>query len=275
MSSAVQQGNSDSMQPLSDPDSLIIPLTTPTLSDPILTLLDCGSSDCFIDESFVNRHNLKYTSIPPLVLRLLDGSGCNLISCLVEMPVTFPTGEFFCLRFFVTPLDSTCSLVLGYCWLRQYNPLVDWVTGHISFRHKQVEVPPTPGSPRLSAAPIIAQESPPKPPTPVLKPPMAPTPIPTPTDPPTSVSDPKPNISIINATAFARACKLPGSQSFMLSLSSLTACTAKPSKNPDLSSIPEEDQDYTDMFSKVKAQELALYWPYDLKIELEDGAQPP
>ena len=45
--------------------------------------------------------------------------------------------------------------------------------------------------------------------------------------------------------------------------------------DPDLSHIPEEYHDYADVFSKGKADTLAPHWPYDLKINLEDGASLP
>lgn len=45
--------------------------------------------------------------------------------------------------------------------------------------------------------------------------------------------------------------------------------------DPDLSAVPEEYHEYTDVFSKGKADTLAGHRPYDLKIDLEDGAAPP
>ena len=44
---------------------------------------------------------------------------------------------------------------------------------------------------------------------------------------------------------------------------------------PDLSAIPLEYYNYTDVFSKVKASELPPHCKYDLKIDLEEGTSPP
>jgi len=44
---------------------------------------------------------------------------------------------------------------------------------------------------------------------------------------------------------------------------------------PDLSNIPEEYHEFTDVFSQGKAETLLMYHPYDLKINLEEGAEPP
>ena len=43
----------------------------------------------------------------------------------------------------------------------------------------------------------------------------------------------------------------------------------------DLEGVPEDYHDFADVFSKVKADMLAPYQPYDLKITLEDGTLPP
>jgi len=44
---------------------------------------------------------------------------------------------------------------------------------------------------------------------------------------------------------------------------------------PDLTNIPEEYHEFTDVFSQGKAGTLPAHCPYDLKINLEEGAEPP
>ena len=39
--------------------------------------------------------------------------------------------------------------------------------------------------------------------------------------------------------------------------------------------VPEGYHNFADIFSKVKAKKIALHWPYDLKINLEEGTSPP
>ena len=85
-------------------------------------------------------------------------------------------------------------------------------------------------------------------------------------------------IALIGAAAFALVSKQPGVQSFRIHLSdpSFSAKSASVSDEaPDLSNVPEEYHKFADVFSKVKANTLALHRPYNLKINLEENASPP
>ena len=94
----------------------------------------------------------------------------------------------------------------------------------------------------------------------------------------TSVPNPgQPNIAIIGAAAFLYTSKLLGSHNFKLCFHSLDiqANSAKFAEAFDLSNVPSEYHKFANIFSKTKAKVLAPYHSYDLKINLEEGAQPP
>jgi len=54
----------------------------------------------------------------------------------------------------------------------------------------------------------------------------------------------------------------------------IQANSAKLAEAPDLSNVPSKYHKFANVFSKTKAEVLAPYRYYDLKINLEEGAQP-
>jgi hypothetical protein len=199
-------------------------------------------------------------SVPPLQLHLFDGTTNSTITQAIDLSVRFQTSDITPTTFYVTPLDGSCSLVLGHNWLTRYNPLIDWVTSSISCHSpgQNIQAPPS---------------STPQPPD------LPPSADPTPSDSPPSFSQCKaPPITIISAPAFTLACRLQGSVQFSLQIrpkeSDLHSASTI-SDPSEISGIPPEYHEFTDVFSKSKADMLAPHRKHDLKIELEEGASPP
>ena len=249
------------MSALSDPNSLCVPLSSsliPNISD-FSTLINSGSTHCFVDTEFVNFHNLPIYPISPIELKSFDSTSNSIITRSLELPVLFPTSDSMTINFYVTLLNPSCSVVLGYNWLTHYNPMIDWVLGRITFRLQLLDLSFPSLTLSARAAKLLPQ------------------------NPSTSDEAPKPSdsalhISLIGAAVFMCACKLPGTQSFRIHLSdtSLSAKSASISDEaPNLSLIPEEYHDYADVFDKANSMQLAPHRPYNLKINLEEGASPP
>jgi len=240
---------------LSDPNSLMPSVTiTSLVTPPVSALVDSGSSHCFIDSTFVNKHSLTTYMISPLELHLLDGSSNTYITEAITLDIQFSTGKVNSETFYVTPLDSSCVLVLGHSWLTNYNLLIDWVLGHIEFHKSTLRMPAAPVPPSESAPASAATAPLPQASSPLFD-----------SDLPSSA----PYISLIGAAAFVCACKLPGSANFTLYIhpedAKLRSTSATmPVDSPNLSAMPEVYHDFADVFSKAKATTLAPHCEYDL-----------
>jgi len=252
---------------LYDPNSLMPHVFLLSYDLPELrALVDSGSTHCFVDTQYALGHSLSTYSVPPIVLRLFDGTSNFVITQAVDLSVQFPaSGDVTPMTFYLALLDSECMIVLGHNWLTRYNPLIDWVLSSLTFRTpaQSLLAPPSTPSPVQSGNPdssLSGQSTP----GPV---PSVDTPVCTP-----------PHISLINAAAFVRACKLEGSTKYQLQLrpsDSAKARSSSASTPPDLDIVPPEYHDYADVFSKAKASELPPHRDYDLKIDLEEGTSPP
>jgi len=83
------------------------------------------------------------------------------------------------------------------------------------------------------------------------------------------------NITIIGAAAFLQASKLLGSSNFELYLCSLDiqANSTKLMEASNLSNDLSKYHEFTNVFSKTKVEVLTPHCPYNLKINLGEGAQ--
>src|SRR6266481_1310397 len=120
------------------PNSFFPSLTSTSIHNllqPFCALLDSGLSHSFVNKAFAMDNKLKFSYLPnPILLKMFDRSTPSNVSKKVWMLITFSTGETHHLELFVTSLDENYSLILGYDWLAQHNPSIDWMETKIMFR---------------------------------------------------------------------------------------------------------------------------------------------
>ena len=183
---------------LYNPNSLMITLNSDLLpTTDIRTLIDSGSTHCFLNSATVLKHQLCTYKINLIPLRLFDRTTKSIIHSAVDLLLHFPSGDKQTITFYVTPLKASCITVLGHNWLTCYNPLIDWVLGSIKF-----------GSP-LQTDSLMSPET-------VAMAPLS-------SDPPTLTLLVALKVSFINAAAFAHLSKMDDNQVYQLFLSDKTA----------------------------------------------------
>ena len=257
---------------LTDQDALILPL----LSDAVptfRTLVDSGSEDQFMDIQFAEQHRLPQKTLQqPLRLRLFDGSSRGIISKYVTIPVRFPCGTKMIIDFLLTTLDPTCSAVLGHRWLRRYNPRIDWFNGRIHFT---TQISP---SVTHDFAPGFSASTPNSPISSPTTSSRLPLPEPAMDETTLRAAAARIDCKIIGAAAFDLTRRMRGSMVSAIYIRDPSAPARSASANPASETgegIPEVYHEFLDVFSKEASNRLPEHRPYDLKIDMEDGASLP
>ena len=202
-----------------------------------------------LNEVCDTRNKVRTQKINPHPLFLIDSTVNHCIDQVVSLPMQFSCGLLCVVECYVMPLDSSCEVVLGYNWLRMYNPTINWSGNTLTLPNR----PP--------AKPLV---------------PLVPSPVaPAKTPPLTN----KPHISPINTATYQRACQTEGAISFQLHLLGCKTPTGRVShigkEVLDLDKVPAEYHQYIVVFSKEKLKQLPPHCPYDLSIQLENKSTPP
>jgi hypothetical protein len=125
-----------------------------------LALVDSGAMENFMDHTTVKKLRLGTKKLKyPIPVRNIDGSNnrAGHIMDFIELIIKQGTKKVPT-KFYITNLGSDRA-ILGYPWLRDFNPDIDWPTGKLngplenSMAHKLKSKPhSTPGSPQYATS---------------------------------------------------------------------------------------------------------------------------
>lgn len=117
-------------------NTIRIPIICTSDSKPIPTtaLIDSGAGEEFINYFFVLKHWLNLHQLhKPLPVFNMDGTPNHrgTITHYILLPIHLPNQTFRTHQLLVTLLGKE-PIILGFTWLKQINPDIDWQMGRVT-----------------------------------------------------------------------------------------------------------------------------------------------
>ena len=286
--------------------------TNPVL---IQALLDTGASGyAFIDFDFAQKNCIPMSLLShPRTLEAFDGSSPSFgsITHIVRLNMSIGNHVENDMGLFVTRL-SHHPIILGHPWLKKHNPTVDWASSTVIFDSKYCRRFCSPwgvvSAPTISPTTVsVSKVSFPSSFLPVQMKSRQETAVhggldnaavessrvsesttsyeslPSSTSPSSTGSTMRLDIARIGAHPFHMLSKKPGHEIFTISLRDLDQTLTPPAPikikvdkdvNP-ATILPVEYHEFLDVFSRKESEVLPPHRPYDHKIELKPGCEPP
>ena len=95
-------------------------------------MVDSGAGGRFIDQNFASKFEMKKLD-KPIVAYNVDGSENKKGTIKYMVDLEFEQNEKKVTEtFFVTGLGKQ-KVILGFPWLREHNPIIDWINGKIKW----------------------------------------------------------------------------------------------------------------------------------------------
>jgi predicted aspartyl protease len=99
-------------------------------------LIDCGATGCFIDIEWAQLNNIPTRPLSKLILVYNVDGTANDAGAITDIASVILCYENHSER---TQLAITClgkqSLILGYNWLQNHNPEINWQTKNVKMSH--------------------------------------------------------------------------------------------------------------------------------------------
>ncbi|GLB45865.1 putative retrotransposable element tf2 155 kda protein type 1-like [Lyophyllum shimeji] len=241
-------------------------------------LLDSGASGLFLHIRFVREHGITTRTLSrPIPVKNVDGTAnaAGAITEVVDLVLRY-NGHSERVVFAVTDLGEQ-DMILGYTWLKEHNPEIDWAAGTVSMSRcparcqtcrEEVKRRPAP-EPELDDIPELypdpdCEDDPPPEANPETDP------VPDSRD-----ADTMEEGDRLLATAlfgYPAAEEIRASQTTSQRLAEAFARNSTPKDFRD--AVPDYLHDFEDVFSKAAFDELPERKQWDHAIELEPGSTP-
>jgi hypothetical protein len=114
-------------------NSISVPINIGSSKQTVKTLINSGTGGLFIDQNFAKNLDINYLD-EPVKAHNVDRTENKQGTINAYVNLKFTLGEQkFKERFYVTGLGKQ-KIIFGIPWLHEYNPIIDWKKGEITFK---------------------------------------------------------------------------------------------------------------------------------------------